>query len=196
MKNSTSISPESFNALLDWLSSDRETAGIKYEEIRRRLITFFRFRGLPDEDALTDEVINRVAAKIPYFYNAPDVKSITYFYAFAANVARESYRTKNWRNIQTLPEIDKVEPHPSELIEENQKKEILYDCLDECLDKLGEQERILILSYYSNIKTRKAARRLQLAQQLGISNVALRARISRIKHQLRRCVSNCLDDAK
>jgi hypothetical protein len=46
------LSQEAFDALLDWLDPDREQAGIKYEQIRLRLIKIFTGRGCSDAEDL------------------------------------------------------------------------------------------------------------------------------------------------
>src|SRR5689334_18556794 len=57
------LSQEAFDALLDWLDSDREQAGIKYEDIRGRLVMMFAARGCVDAEDLADETINRVTQR-------------------------------------------------------------------------------------------------------------------------------------
>ena len=64
MNKNWSLSQEAFDALLDWLDSDREQAGIKYEQIRSRLIKIFTGRGCVDPEDLADETINRVTRKL------------------------------------------------------------------------------------------------------------------------------------
>ena len=45
MTKKVEISQDNFEKLLDWLHSDRETAGQIYESIRDRLIKIFHARG-------------------------------------------------------------------------------------------------------------------------------------------------------
>ena len=61
MKKNWVLSQKAFDDLLDWLASNREQAGHKYEAIRRRLITIFTGRGCCDAEDLADETMNRVA---------------------------------------------------------------------------------------------------------------------------------------
>ena len=58
------MTQESFDSLLAWLDADRERAGRRYEEIRRRLIKILACRGCHDPEDLADEAINRVAGKV------------------------------------------------------------------------------------------------------------------------------------
>src|SRR5262249_58317442 len=58
------LTPEAFKKLLAKLDPNPETAGGKYEELRRQLIKFFEWRGSFFPDELADETLNRVARKI------------------------------------------------------------------------------------------------------------------------------------
>ena len=69
MNKNWSLSQEAFDALLDWLDSDREQAGIKYEQIRSRLIKIFTGRGCIGPEDLADETINRVTRKLKEIQN-------------------------------------------------------------------------------------------------------------------------------
>src|SRR5580700_9712833 len=50
-------------ALLCALAADRDAAGVKYEELRRRLINMFAWEQCEAPDELADEVLNRLARK-------------------------------------------------------------------------------------------------------------------------------------
>jgi len=52
-----------FEVLLQRLDSDRECAGEKYEDIRRKLIRFFRWNDCFPGDDLADQTFDRVAQK-------------------------------------------------------------------------------------------------------------------------------------
>src|SRR5215813_8995101 len=58
------LTPKAFTKLLAKLSADPEVAGVEYEELRRRLITFFGWRGSFFPEDLADETLNRTARKI------------------------------------------------------------------------------------------------------------------------------------
>ena len=58
-------SPDSFDALLDWLDPDREKAAVRYEIIRAGLIRIFASKGLSDAEHYTDETIDRVIKRLP-----------------------------------------------------------------------------------------------------------------------------------
>src|SRR5262245_350687 len=58
------LTPKAFTKLLAKLSADPEVAGVEYEELRRRLIKFFEWRGAFFPEDLADETLNRTARKI------------------------------------------------------------------------------------------------------------------------------------
>ncbi len=115
------LSQEDFDALLEWLSSDREEAGEKYEKTRAGLIKFFRFRGCADEELLADETITRVAAKLSTFDFSKNVKNISFFYGFAKNIY-----------LEYLAEIDK---HEIELASETRSKAANFKSFEDADDE-------------------------------------------------------------
>ena len=67
------------------------------------------------------------------------------------------------------------------------------DCLDHCLKKLPEQNRILIVGYYQGDAGVKIDNRSALARQLGIPLNTLRIRVLRIRRRLKDCIMSCLE---
>jgi hypothetical protein len=61
MTKANALNSEKFNMLLQWLGPTPESAGEKYEQIRRGLIQIFLWHGATDAEDLADETINRVA---------------------------------------------------------------------------------------------------------------------------------------
>src|SRR6185369_17365664 len=88
------MSQETFEALLDWLDSDRERAGVKYEQIRSRLIKFFSNATHADAEALTDETIHRVARRLNEIKDQVYGERARYFYGVARRVQLEYRRRK------------------------------------------------------------------------------------------------------
>ncbi|MBZ5524547.1 MAG: hypothetical protein LAP21_20095 [Acidobacteriia bacterium] len=180
MKNHWDLSGEAFERLLSWLSPDREKAGARYEEIRRKLIMLFTRRGCDEPEALADETINRVAraveeSRLSDYEGDP----ILYFYGVAKNVHLEWTRVRKIR-----PEdIPSFEPFASEQE---------FSCLDQCLLQIGNHSRDLITGYYQQSGREKIRIRQALADQLGIGMNSLRIQVWRIRNTLRECVLNCV----
>jgi len=175
-----SISQQSFDTLLSWLDSDREAAGIKYENIRKSLIRIFISNGFDDAEDLADVVINRVTVKIPDMIASYVGEPAAFFFAVARNVIHEARRRKEIATDQ-VPEIINPVKDQSET----------YDCLVECLKVLPGDKRELILDYYTYEGKDKIAHHRRMAQELGITDGALRTRAHNIRSNLEKCVVKC-----
>jgi RNA polymerase sigma factor (sigma-70 family) len=181
MKKQWEISQEDFDRLLDWLDSDRDTAGRKYEAIRQRLIKIFTCRGCSEAEDLADETINRVTVKLQEISETYSGDPALYFYGVAQKIHLEYLRQMRPR------------PTPPPPVVEPEVDEQEYECLDQCLNRLPGDNRRLVLEYYQDIKRAKIDHRRRLAEQLGIAVNALRIRAHRIRSQLQRCVTGCLE---
>src|SRR5262249_12379704 len=65
-------------------------------------------------------------------------------------------------------------------------------CFDECLAELSEEDRKIILEYYTSERREKIERRMRLAQKQGMTLNALRIRVHRIRKELEECVKKRL----
>jgi len=158
---------EGLDALLGALATDRETAGRKYEELRRRLINLLAWEQCQAPEDLADEVLNRLARRVMEGTSIPQLDR------FAFGVARllmqeEGRKQKNRKAL--LRELrpvgaDSSPDWPS------------LDAMDLCLAALAPDRRKLIERYY-------AEDRAALARELGITVNALRNRAMRIRDEL------------
>ncbi|HYK19871.1 MAG TPA: hypothetical protein VEV42_03995 [Pyrinomonadaceae bacterium] len=166
--------------MLAWLDSDRERAAMKYEEIRRRLIKFFLGRGCIEAEDLADETINRVIRKLNEIGNEFTGDCEPYFYGVANKVLMEHQRRR--------------QPQPPLATDVNSNRAEQEDrCLEECIAKLSDENRELLLQYYQGEGRAKIEQRKQLAEKLGIAPNALRIRAFRIRAALQECVEKCLE---
>jgi DNA-directed RNA polymerase specialized sigma24 family protein len=189
MQTGLQITQESFDSLLGWLAPDREDAGRRYEEIRKGLIRFFRFRGCDDPETLTDETINRVAGKLSSFTFDRNVKTITFFYSFASNIYLEDLAKRKKRPLQ----LDSVEGCPHHLSAgDDTQNDQEFDCLDECLSARAKAERDLMIQYYAREKSEKFELRKRLATEMNLSPAALHTKVHRLRAALRECLNDCL----
>jgi DNA-directed RNA polymerase specialized sigma24 family protein len=172
---------ESFDHLLAWLHPDREEAGQRYEEIRRRLIKIFAGRDCWEAEDLADETLRRVELNVddvaPTWINDP----VLYFYAVARNVRREYGRRKR---VPTLP----LPPSPNVDEAEHEDR-----CLEHCMQRLlTSDERSLMLQYYQGQGRTKIENRQELCRQHGLGQNALRIRMHRLITRLRPCIFDCV----
>ena len=189
MKDASRIKPEDFETLLKWFSEDREQAGAEYLKICQGLIRFFRFKGCSDAQTLADETINRVAEKIPTLDESKNVKKITIFYGFAANIFLEYLRTQKRQN-EKLNKFAANQPAFADTIEEPNDSKI--KCLNKCVSKLSVEEREIFLEYYAPEKEKKSLARKQIAGRLRCEMNTLHVRVFRLRAVLAKCIENCM----
>jgi DNA-directed RNA polymerase specialized sigma24 family protein len=173
------LSQEAFDKFLAWLDADRDRAGEKYEEIRRKLIKIFAHRGCAIAEELTDEAINRVNRRVQEIADTYVGDPALYFYGVAQKVYLEYVKKKPAP--KPLPPSD-----PPDETERN------YECLERCMQHLDLASREIILEYYHQERRAKIDHRKDLADRLGIALNTLRMRVHRIKAGLQLCVGDCL----
>src|SRR5215211_2369036 len=135
MNKDWELSQQAFDALLDWLDSDREQAALKYEKIRSGLIKIFTGRACVEPEDLADETINRVARKLKEIEKDFSGDRARYFFGVANKVHLEHLRRK-------LPQA--MPPSPTD----PNRIELEYNCLDRCIERLSKENRDLLLRYY------------------------------------------------
>ena len=180
MNKDWELSKEAFDALLDWLDSDREQAAMKYEKIRRSLIKIFTGRGCVEPEDLADETINRVTSKLKEIEKEFSGDRIRYFFGVANKVHLEHLRRKLPQALPSAP----TDPN---------RIELEYNCLERCIDRLTTENRDLMLSYHGADGRAETEHRRALAAELGIAPNALRIRVHRIRMTLKRCVEKCIE---
>jgi RNA polymerase sigma factor (sigma-70 family) len=188
MKKQWGLSQDEFDRLLAWLSPEREQAGAKYESIRSGLIELFDSWKCCEHEALADETINRVVAKVdsiaPHYSGDPAL----YFYGVAKNVRHEYLRKR-----QDLPLlVDCKLP----AVSQSNEKEQLSACLDQCLNELPAPDKDLVLMYYQGDKKARIEARKRLVEQMSVTSNALRVRLFRIRSTLEECIAHCVEAAE
>lgn len=174
------LTPETFEALLAVLHSDRDEAGEVYEDIRRRLVRLFEWRGCACPEELTDETLDRVARKFAGGLALARSDPYAYFCGVAHHVFQEVVRRET-RERKVLESGDWPPSHQDEEV-----PDFRLDHLRHCLDRLGPGQRRLLLRYYEDeqrIHSRKV-----LCQELGIEMNALRIRVHRLRRKVEMCV--------
>jgi DNA-directed RNA polymerase specialized sigma24 family protein len=180
-----SLRSEQFEALLQRLGPDRDFAGTRYEQLRRRLVTVFEYRRCSHPEELADQTLDRAARRLQEIGSDFVGSDPTRFvFGVAWNVARESFRHPS---ALPLPEKwEGVDPGGRGDDEDRERA-----CLDRCLERLSAPERDLVLGYHQGEKSARIRRRSELARELELSPNALRLRIHRITSSLRECIVDC-----
>jgi DNA-directed RNA polymerase specialized sigma24 family protein len=194
------LTEDAFARLLTQLDPDRERAAEKYEEIRRKLMKFFKWRGCLQFEEYADKMIDRVARKITEGAELQATSPSALFYGVAVNLLRE-----HWRKTAAEPETldDQKEPwnaayDPERIREQTetlQEQETRLACLRRCLAELPSESVSLITHYYSEGDVLDKEQRKQIALRLNLSATALRSRAFRVRGELERCLDNCLKEA-
>ena len=168
----STVDQGSFYELLRWLDPDPEIAGGKYELIRHKLMTMFRYRGCAFAEDLADETFDRVARKLPQIKTSYVGDKTSYFHGVAKKVCMEYLRSASRKRLSAVPPVKDDE-------------EELLQRLDFALSQLDQEDRELILDYYRGDGRNKINHRKILAMRAGLHLGSLRTRTSRIRSQLR-----------
>lgn len=183
------LTEESFNFFLSWLSTDRDAAGKKYEDIRRRLIVMLHARGCGRAEEAADESINRFIRRLPELDKSYEGDPVPYLCVIARRVHLEFVK----KEPEALPEdFDKFSPQDKE---QDRQEELMHGCLDRCLNELDLRSRELLLDYYQEDKQAKIDFRKKLASKMGLAASALRLKLHRLRGRLECCVNECLGDS-
>ena len=185
------LSREGFDRLLDVLDPDREAAGARYEDLRRRLVRFFTWRGGHAPEELADETLDRVARRVAEGEAIRADDPAVYVHGVARNVLREA-----WARQRAHPEPGGLDAQAlagtSAPPDEGAERERRLACLESCVGRLPPETRGLVWRYYAEEKRAKIEGRRELAERLGIGIGALRIRMHRIRARLEGCVRGCL----
>jgi RNA polymerase sigma factor (sigma-70 family) len=179
------LTQEGLDRFFSRLDPDRHKAGQEYEQVRRKLITFFHCHGWWDAEALVDETIDRVIRRL-------DEIEIRDLMAFVRGVARHVAleRRKLHREVplDSIAEPSRPETDPEDEILATAR----LTCLEQCGQRLSEGDRDLLVEYYRHEKAQKIENKRRMAQSMGISAGALRIRAFRARQQLEACVTACV----
>jgi RNA polymerase sigma factor (sigma-70 family) len=173
------LTPAAFERLLLALDTDQERAALAYEQLRQRIVGLMRWWGAWMAEDLADQTLDRVARKLEEGSVVPAAS----FGAYVRGVARMIFYEWTRSSRAQLPESETVAPA-------EHAPEPALDQLDRCVAALEPAEQKLVLRYYGDGK--HAELRRALAEELGISQTALRIRAHRLRQRLERCMSECL----
>ncbi len=177
-------------------AADRDRAGEKYERVRGRLVSLFRWRGCPVPEDLADRTFDRVARRLVQGAELRVADPYVYFHGVALNVLREY-----WRQPDRAPEAVDERTRASRVVEnpdqaehgdDRRLAERRLDCLTGCLKRLPEDQRRFIETYHAGSGSARIDARQALARQYAVPLNALRIRAYRIRTGLQDCVERCV----
>ncbi|HEU4479646.1 MAG TPA: hypothetical protein VFR80_14105 [Pyrinomonadaceae bacterium] len=179
------ITKDPFDALLEWLDPDREKAGQRYEIIRAGLIRIFVSKGLSDAEHYTDEAIDRVVKRLPEIQAKYVGDPARYFHGVARNLILEAGRR---REVAT-------DVLPLRIAHEVVRSDT-SECLSKCLKLLPADKQEFILDYHLYQGHAKVENHRQMADELSISEGALRTRAHHLRVSLEKCVLECIAQSR
>lgn len=178
------LSREAFERLLGLLHPEPEKAADQYRRLRRRLIRLFEWRGGRFPDDLADETISRVARRLDDGVEIRSDDPFRYFCGVAHMVFKEVLRER--RKDRVLQDPARWPP----AVEQPEIEDDRMDALRACLNRLGGDQKDLILAYHEGERRERIENRRKLADELGIELNALRIRVHRTRLKLERCVKS------
>lgn len=185
------LTKKAFDRLLTSLDANRELAGQKYENVRRKLIEFFEARGSHSPASDADETMNRVTRRLEEGEIIHEFNG--YFYGVARFILKENLRARDKEPIALdLAPPPIVGPPDDEQEQWHQQEEVRLKCFEACLNKLTTAHRTFIVEYYREDKGIKIEQRKRQAEALNMSLNALRLRACRIRAELGDCIDSCL----
>jgi len=173
-----------------FLARGRGDGGAAYEELRGRLQFFFEWKGCANAPELTDETLNRVAAKLAdgelILTDEPR--------RYAFGVARFVYLEAVKRAARYTPAGDDTTTHAPAPEDDVAVREARLAALEACLDTLPPRTQRFLLQYHADDGRQRIDHRKRLADELGIALNALRIRVHRVRAQIEECVRDRLAD--
>ena len=190
------LSPEVFEALLNWLDQGINSSGKTYLEMRQRLVFYFDRKNCSSPDELADETLNRVARRLQEEGTIESDTPAKYCYIVARFVFMEFLRQAHRAGI-AIDEVRRQGPGVYFVVPEgDDDEEKRLACLRQCTNKLDSVNRELITRYYVGKGHLKIANRRSLAESLGITMNALAIRACRLRDKLATCVRQCVRHKK
>lgn len=180
---------EAWDKFLNLLDEDPNKAGDKYEEIRRKLVTFFECRRCLAAERLADVSINRVIKR--YFEGEVITTLMGYVYG-VAKIVRLEYLAEQRNEQDARDELTRAGEAVVEPDFGDAEPDILRACFDGCMAELEADDRAFIKRYYEESRQKKIANRRSMAEELNISQNAVVLRVFHIRQRLKKCIDKCL----
>jgi DNA-directed RNA polymerase specialized sigma24 family protein len=174
---------ELLQSVLDRLARDRDVAAA-YEQLRMRLVTFFRMSCPVEAEALADEAIDRLGRRLS------DGTPVDNLGGYALGIARflameASARRRKEQHAAREAMMEQEGDVDLEQAEFDPAVPALRVCL-KCIDP--ESARFILEYYAADGGAARIERRRQLAERMGMTPNALRNRALRARIALEKCV--------
>jgi len=190
VRNKWTLDNQALEAFLNYLDSNRDRAGERYETIRQMLLSFFQGRGCGGAEDLVDVTIDHIIRRIDDIHDLPK-----FTLGVARKVALQFFRQPEQARAVPLADIGEL----SDPTETDPKRELEVDrrlrCIEKCISSLSPGERELVTEWFIFDKGQKIENKRKLAGLRGISRETLRVRACRARKRLRELVDKCLAES-
>jgi len=183
------LTQEALDLFLARLDPDRDRAGQIYEQIRHKLVTFFRCNGFWDGEDLVDETLDRVIRR---HAEVEIIDLMAFIRGVARRVASESHKLQVRQiPLDDAPELVRKDNTVNDP-EETAIAEKRLICLEQCASRLHKADRDLVGEYYRYKGRQKIENKRKMAEAMGITPGTLRVRAFRVRLQLEGCMTQCM----
>ena len=181
------MNSEDLARFLKYLSPDEEEAGCRFTRLHKKLTGFFSLNGDSDPESAAHVTIDRAASKISAGAVVPNVDY--YCLGIARNILKERRRITRRENLAFHEFIQDLNNFSSELVER------IHSKLKPCFEQLDVDDQDLLRAYCQNIRGRaRAEHRRQLAETRGMTVLAIRVKVTRLRTTLMDCVRKQSND--
>ena len=159
-------------------------AGLRYENLRLRLIRFFLWNRCARAEDLADAALDRLAGKLSEGAE-PILDPSRYVTGIARMMVHED-RAGEIREQKVLALFSwwmAAFRRPEGFDEDHHR------ALSACIEKLSGENRNILERYYTGDSAERIRNRKELAAEIGIEANALRNRALRLRRQLEDCIS-------
>jgi DNA-directed RNA polymerase specialized sigma24 family protein len=168
---------------LNWISSDTPIAAKRYLQLHAKVVVFFQNNQAgAAAERLADKTLDGVAAYLAQG-NSIDREKLEGFVFQRARWVRNDYFQEQKRRGEMPTEVPAIDPPPK-------SDEELQQRLKDCLQKLDDKDRHLVLEFYAYGGRQRIEQRKNLAGWLQVTEATLRVRAHRIRARLRKCLDS------
>ena len=181
MNHGWELTPAGFERLLRTLHPDRRRAAEEYEKLRLKITKLLEWRGCLTPEEFADRVFDRLAQRLD------SGEQVEWIYSYCCGIARMLIMESQRRDERQAAAHEHFVSLSNGASSE-EEAEIPMEVFEQCLERLPEQSRELVMAYYQYGKDAKIDTRKKLAGHLAMPLNALRLRVHRIRERLRKCV--------
>lgn len=196
-QNKWTLTADALDLLIRAVQKDGQNPTDEYVRIRSSLVRYFEKNATAvDANLLADETLDRVAKQLAEG-KALDLKgSRAYFFAVARLVLLEHIRrSRRFVSIDNPENPTDIALTTTSMVEDMYiriKREIGFDAVLECKNKLSIEEKKILAVYDGGKGREKIDRRNALASKLGKTKSTLIVAVSRIRTKIKNCVRSKL----